>query len=30
VCLLIGIALYGFGLLGARTDPAPEALAAAA
>ena len=30
VCLLIGLALYGFGLLGARTDPAPEALAAAA
>ena len=30
VCLLIGLALYGFGLLGTRTDPAPEALAAAA
>lgn len=30
VCLLIGLALYGFGLLETRTDPAPEALAAAA
>jgi hypothetical protein len=30
VCLLIGLALYGLGLLGTRTDPAPEALAAAA
>ena len=30
VCLLIGIGLYGLGLLGARTDPAREALAAAA
>ena len=29
VCLLIGLALYG-GLVGTRTDPAPEALAAAA
>ena len=30
VCLLIGLALYGFGLLGTRADPAPEAIAAAA
>ena len=30
VLLLVGLALYGMGLVGTRTDPAPEALAAAA
>ena len=30
VCLLLGLAVYGFGLVGARTDPAPEVLAAPA
>jgi hypothetical protein len=30
VCLLLGLAVYGMGLAGARTDPEPEALAAAA
>jgi hypothetical protein len=30
LCLLLGLAVYGLGLAGARTDPEPEALAAAA
>ena len=30
VCLLLGLAVYGLGLAGARSDPAPETMAAPA